>query len=91
MIATHCICGFAELGDETVTDHLHHAFTPHDMRGKDGQIHEEGTDLACSCGFTGRRQTVIATEELDEHFIEAFMPDDGIGRDGRKHGRAETA
>ena len=86
MIATHCICGFAELDDETVADHLHQVFTPDDMRGKDGRVHEEGMSLACSCGFMA-----ITAEELDDHFIEAFRPEDGIGRDGRKHGRAETS
>jgi hypothetical protein len=80
MTGTRCSCGFAELGDETIADHLHLVFTPDDMRGKDGLVHEEGQRLACLCGFTAR-----TPDELGEHFLTAFTPDDAIGRDGKAH------
>ncbi len=83
MIPAQCACGFTELDDETLADHLQLVFTPDDMRGEDGRIHQEGARLACFCGFTAR-----APEELDGHFREVFTPDDAVGRDGRKHGRA---
>jgi hypothetical protein len=82
MIAIQCACGFSELADETITDHLHRAFAPDDARGQDGLVHEETTSLACSCGFGA-----ITADELDEHFLKAFTPDDGIGHDGLMHGR----
>jgi hypothetical protein len=86
MTAVRCTCGFAELADETVTDHLLRVFSPDDLRGKDGQVHEEGNSLACSCGFTA-----ITPDELDEHFLAMFTPKDTIGRDGNKHGPAGPA
>jgi len=78
-----CACGFTELGDETLADHLHVVFTPDDMRGKDGLVHEERKRLACSCGLAAR-----TPDELDGHFRDVFTPDDGVGRDGRKHAPA---
>lgn len=78
-----CACGFTELGDETLTDHLHGVFTPDDMRVKDGLVHEERKRLACSCGLAAR-----TPDELDGHFRDVFTPDDGVGRDGRKHAPA---
>jgi hypothetical protein len=86
MIAIQCACGFSELADETITDHLHTVFAPEDMRGHDGLIHDEMTGLACSCGFGA-----ITADELDEHLLRAFAPDDGIGRDGTRHGRPGEA
>ena len=53
MTGTRCACGFAEAGDETITDHLLEAFTPPGSRGNDGLPHEEAFPaLACLCGFT---------------------------------------
>jgi hypothetical protein len=80
MIALQCTCGFTELDDEELTDHLHRVFEPADLVGNDGQVHEEGTSLMCACGLAA-----ITAEELDDHFLKVFMPDDAIGRDGRKH------
>jgi hypothetical protein len=82
MTAVQCECGFSELADETLTDHLHQAFAPDDMRGKDGIVHQELSSLACGCGFTA-----ATADELDEHFLQAFTPDDGTGRDGNRHAR----
>jgi hypothetical protein len=83
MIPAQCACGFTELDDETITDHLHLVFTPDDIRGKDGLVHEEGERLACFCGFTAR-----TPDELDQHFRKVFTPDDAVGPDGKKHGPA---
>jgi hypothetical protein len=83
MADNQCRCGFSELADETLTDHLLRVFTPDDMRGNDGQVHEEGAALACLCGFAAS-----TADELDEHFGIVFTPDDAIGSDGRKHGPA---
>jgi hypothetical protein len=81
MTAAMCLCGFTELADETLTDHLLQVFAPNDMRGNDGQVHEEGSGLACFCGFAAS-----AVDALDEHFRAVFTPDDRIGNDGNKHG-----
>jgi hypothetical protein len=79
-----CLCGFTEAADETLTDHLERVFTPADMRGKDGLVHEETDLLACGCGFTA-----ISSGQLDTHFLAVFMPGDGISRDGQQHGIPE--
>ncbi|HEX4830875.1 MAG TPA: hypothetical protein VH478_07270 [Trebonia sp.] len=81
MTSKQCACGFTEAADESLTDHLERVFTPDDMRGPDGQVHEELDLLTCGCGFAAD-----APEELDEHFLAVFTPGDGIGQDGEKHG-----
>jgi anti-sigma regulatory factor (Ser/Thr protein kinase) len=80
MTAARCTCGFTELADEEVTDHLLQVFEPEDHTGSDGLAHEEHEPLTCECGFTASMP-----EELDAHFVKAFTPDDAIGRDGRRH------
>jgi hypothetical protein len=86
MTATRCTCGFTELDDEEITDHLHLVFDPDDHRGNDGLIHEEGNPLTCLCGFDA-----ISPEELDAHFLKVFISDDTVGRDGLRHEPAEGA
>jgi hypothetical protein len=81
-----CTCGFTELGDEEITDHLHLVFEPDDRRGNDGLVHEEGDSLTCLCGFGA-----ISPDDLDAHFLKAFTPDDSVGRDGRRHEPVEDA
>jgi serine/threonine-protein kinase RsbW len=83
MMTTQCACGFTELDDETLSDHLQRVFEPADRRGNDGRVHEEGTRLACVCGFAA-----VTGDRLDQHFLAAFTPPGGIGRDGRKHAPA---
>jgi hypothetical protein len=80
MTTAQCSCGFRELGDEEIIDHLLLVFEPEDHRGNDGLVHEERDRLTCACGFVA-----ITAEELDSHFMKAFTPDDAIGRDGKKH------
>jgi hypothetical protein len=80
MIAVQCLCGFKELEDERISDHLQQVFAPDDMIGNDGRAHEEGRRLSCFCGFTAS-----TTEELDSHFSKVFTPNDAIGHDGKKH------
>jgi hypothetical protein len=80
MNAIQCSCGFVELPDELMTDHLQRVFAPDDGMGKDGQVHVETSLLACSCGLSA-----VAGEALDRHFLEAFTPADAIGSDGRRH------
>jgi hypothetical protein len=80
MIAARCSCGFTELADEELNDHLLHVFEPDDHIGNDGLAHEERDPLACLCGLAA-----ITPEELDAHFLKAFTPDDAIGSDGRRH------
>ena len=80
MTTARCSCGFTELADETVTDHLLLAFEPGDRAGADGLVHEEGEPLGCVCGFAAS-----TPDDLDEHFLKAFIPDDAIGRDGTRH------
>jgi serine/threonine-protein kinase RsbW len=80
MIAARCGCGFTEIADEEIIDHLNLVFEPEDLKGSDGQAHEELSRLTCSCGFAA-----ITSEELDAHFLKFFTPDDGIGRDGHRH------
>jgi hypothetical protein len=79
MTAVRCTRGFTELDDEQIIDHLHSMFQPDDNCGNDGLPHEEGQNLACSCGFTA------TASELDSHFLKAFMTDDDIDRDGQRH------
>jgi hypothetical protein len=80
MPAAHCACGFTELADEQLTDHLLHIFEPEDRVGNDGLAHEERERLTCACGLTA-----VTPQELDAHFIKVFAPDDAIGSDGRLH------
>ncbi|HEX4833299.1 MAG TPA: hypothetical protein VH478_19640 [Trebonia sp.] len=80
MLSAACLCGFTELADETLVDHLERVFTPADMRGTDGQVHQETDALACGCGFTAS-----GPPSLDAHFLAVFTPADSIGRDGKKH------
>jgi hypothetical protein len=84
MIAAQCTCGFTELADEEMTDHLLLAFEPHDSRGNDGLVHEERARLQCACGLAA-----ITSEELDAHLLAAFTPQDATGSDGRRHAPAE--
>jgi anti-sigma regulatory factor (Ser/Thr protein kinase) len=80
MIRAQCSCGFTELDDEEITDHLQQIFEPDDLVGKDGQVHEERANLTCACGLT-----VNTAEELDAHLLKAFTPDDATDRDGNRH------
>jgi hypothetical protein len=80
MTAARCSCGFTELEDETITDHLLLVFESDDRIGTDGQAHGEGDRLTCVCGLV-----VSSPEGLDEHFLEAFRPVGAIGRDGMRH------
>jgi anti-sigma regulatory factor (Ser/Thr protein kinase) len=80
LIAARCSCGFMELADEEVIDHLELVFEADDLTGNDGQAHEESNPLTCACGLSA-----ITPEELDEHFLKVFTPYDAIGRDGRRH------
>jgi len=81
MITAQCLCGFAELADEEVMDHLFAVFEPDDSTGKDGQVHEELAGLTCSCG-----STAVTAGELEDHFMKAFTPGDAVGRDNKRHG-----
>jgi hypothetical protein len=84
MIAAQCSCGFTELDDEEVIDHLQLMFEPAGLVGNDGQVHEERVSLTCACGLAA-----ITVDELDQHFLKIFTPDDAIGRDGQKHEAAD--
>lgn len=75
-----CTCGFAELADEGIADHLQRVFEPADSKGNDGQVHQETTSLTCACGLAA-----TTPGELDTHFLAVFTPDDHIGIDGNKH------
>jgi hypothetical protein len=75
-----CSCGFEELADEALIDHLQLVFTPEDDRGSDGLVHEETRAFACRCGLAA-----ATGDDLDDHLLEAFTPADGVGRDGRRH------
>ena len=86
MTPVRCSCGFTELADESITDHLHQVFTPEDSLGNDGLAHEEENHLACSCGFV-----TVLPGTLDGHFLEVFTPGDRIGRDGSRHEAAPPA
>ncbi len=83
MIAAQCACGFAELDDETLIDHLQLAFEPADHTGNDGMVHEEAGRLSCLCGFTA-----ITGDDLDQHLLSVFTPANAIGQDGHKHAPA---
>jgi len=80
MIATKCLCGFEELPDERLIDHLLEVFEPDDAIGNDGEMHEETSRLRCSCGAVS-----TTSESLDEHMLRIFTPDDAVGRDGHRH------
>jgi hypothetical protein len=80
MLAVQCSCGFTELADEEIIDHLQEVFEPADSRGTDGLLHEEGDRLSCSCGLIA-----ITSEELDGHFLKVFTTDDAIGHDSKRH------
>lgn len=80
MIAVRCSCGFKELDDEEITDHLEEVFTSDEFRGHDGEVHVEGDRLTCFCGFAA-----ITPEGLDTHFLSVFTPADAIGHDGQRH------
>jgi hypothetical protein len=80
MTAVQCACGFTELADEGLTDHLELVFEPQDLRGNDGLLHEETSNLTCSCGLAA-----ATTEELDDHILAVFTPADAVGSDGKRH------
>jgi hypothetical protein len=80
MLAMRCACGFEELGDEQVIDHLLAVFEPPDATGTDDRIHEEMAGRTCSCGFSA-----ISGDEMGAHFLAAFTPAGKVGRDGRAH------
>jgi len=86
MIAAQCGCGFTELADEEIIDHLHLAFEQGDLKGNDGLTHEERDRLTCACGFSA-----ITSEEMNTHLLKVFTPGDAIGRDGRRHEPVEDA
>jgi hypothetical protein len=80
MLAMRCACGFEELADEQLIDHLLAVFEPADAVGTNGEIHEEMVGRACSCGFFA-----ISGSEMDTHFLAVFTPVGLAGRDGRTH------
>jgi hypothetical protein len=80
MIAARCTCGFTELADEELTDHLLLVFEPEDHIGNDGLAHEERERLTCACGLTA-----ITSEEFDAHILKVFTPSDAIASDGERH------
>jgi len=80
VVPARCACGFTELDDEEIADHLALVFTPDDSIGPDGKLHEELLGLACACGYLA-----IAPEEIEGHLLTAFMAADGIGLDGKRH------
>jgi hypothetical protein len=75
-----CLCGFTELDDETLADHLAVVFTPDDCVGNDGKVHEELSGHACACGFAA-----ASAGDLEGHLMAMFTPADGIGLDGQRH------
>jgi hypothetical protein len=80
MISARCTCGFTELADEELIDHLLLLFEPGDRVGNDGIFHEEREHLTCACWYTA-----ITPEEFDAHMLKVFTPDDAIGSDGHRH------
>jgi hypothetical protein len=80
MTAASCLCGFTELADEQMIDHLLHAFEPDDRIGNDGRTHEEREPLTCACGLTA-----TTPEDLDGHLLQVFTPDDAKDRHGQRH------
>ena len=85
MIAARCSCGFAELADESLADHLLQVFVPDDSIAHDGRVHEETSRLTCRCGLAASTPA-----DLDTHFFQVFTPADAVDRDGRKHGVADA-
>jgi hypothetical protein len=83
MAGRQCWCGYDEREDKLLADHLHEVFTPEDMRGSDGRVHEEVGRLDCGCGFAAR-----TPGQLDAHFLAVFMPGDGMDVNGTRHGLA---
>ncbi|HUN31417.1 MAG TPA: hypothetical protein VMU95_05300 [Trebonia sp.] len=81
--AAQCTCGFTELADEKMTDHLLLVFETPDSTGNDGQVHEERQLRHCACGLA-----TATSQELDAHLLAAFTPRDATGNDGRKHAPA---
>jgi anti-sigma regulatory factor (Ser/Thr protein kinase) len=79
-IAVSCSCGFTELADETIIDHLLQVFEPADLRGNDGQVHQERDKLTCACGLTA-----ITPDELDHHLLKSWTPANATARDGQQH------
>jgi hypothetical protein len=81
MTVSRCSCGFTELDDETMTDHLLGAFIPEDGIAGDGVLHEEGrSPHACLCGLAA-----ATSEQLDQHYLAVFTPEDRTGLDGKVH------
>jgi hypothetical protein len=80
MSAARCICGFTELADEELIDHLLLVFERDDRVGNDGLVHEERELRTCACGLAA-----ITSEEFDAHLLKVFTPDDAIGNDGQWH------
>jgi anti-sigma regulatory factor (Ser/Thr protein kinase) len=80
MTAASCVCGFTELADEEMTDHLLRVFEPDDHVGHDGQAHEEREPLTCICGLMA-----TTPDDLDAHLLQVFTPDDAKDRDGQLH------
>jgi serine/threonine-protein kinase RsbW len=80
MTAARCTCGFTELADEELNDHLLHVFEPDDRIGNDGLAHEERDRLTCACGLTA-----TTPDDLNSHFMKVFTPRDTIGNDGHRH------
>jgi hypothetical protein len=88
-----CACGYEAASADDLGDHLAEAFTPHDDRAPDGQVHAEAASdaarwdaasaprtLACLCGYLA---TSIAG--LDAHLLDAFTPANRTSRDGARH------
>jgi hypothetical protein len=80
VLATRCACGFEELADEQLIDHLLSVFEPEGAIGTDGDINLELTSLACSCGLS-----FPSVEQFDAHFLARFTPASSVGRDGQRH------
>jgi hypothetical protein len=80
MPIARCLCGFAELDDETIADHLAVVFTPDDSVGNDGKVHEELSEHACACGFSAG-----SARDLEGHLVAMFTPADSTGLDGQRH------
>jgi hypothetical protein len=79
-LATRCACGFEQLADEQLIDHILAAFEPADAVGTDGKVHEEMAGQTCSCGFSA-----VSGDEMEAHFLAVFTPAGSVGRDGRAH------
>jgi len=79
-LATQCACGFEQLADEQLIDHMLAAFESPGAVGADGKIHDELAGQACSCGFLA-----LSGDEMESHFLAIFTPVGSVGRDGRVH------